>query len=396
MINYLTKIIKFNTVNVIGITKKDSGDCYSVLTVRRKGSKITITNSQLFDSFETLKGEIDAKLPVIVVLDGKGVLNKQIVYGNEADMSWQKNVDYNTVYFTECKTDKASFISFCRKTNVIEIVQAFQKEQLQVLDIFVGSIITALLQSSLQKNTIQSGDLLLEFENEVLVQYTKAADSASYKEYKIGDDVVNSNQLPLYGALLQFFIKSDQIGKSQLDILDTEEVIYKKAFNYFGVAILIGFLSMLTVSFFLIRYYGTKTAELNLQSVYSSQAYKQIQELEKQKEKQLIILNESGLMSSKFLSYFGYELMKETPTIITLTELNVIPVVEKEIKADKKINFETKKILLKGESTNEPAIHNWIEKLREMKWIKKFEIISLKKDKKNISKFEIKITIANV
>lgn len=395
MITYLSKIIRFDSIHVIGIVRSDNAEVYNVLTITKSGSKISVINKKSFASFDNLKADVDSKLPIILVLDGKGVLNKQIVYNNEVDMDWQKNIDYNSIYFTSYKTDSANFISFCRKNTIEETVQQFQSKDFQVLDIYVGSMQSALLQSSINNNIIVSGDLILEFENGTLTNYSKKVESEN-KEYVIGNDTINNYQLPLYGALLQFFVKSDAVEKTQLDVLNTEEIVYKKAFNYFGIAILAGFLLALTISFFLIQHYGTKTAELNLQSVYSSQAYKQIQDLEKQKEKQLAILNESGLMSSKFLSFFGYELMKTTPNIILLNELNIIPVAEKEIKADKKINFETRQIILKGESTNESAIHNWIESLREMKWIKKFEIISLKKDKKNISKFEIKITIGDV
>ena len=67
-----------------------------------------------------------------------------------------------------------------------------------------------------------------------------------------------------------------------------------------------------------------------------------------------------------------------------------------EIKANKKITFESKTILIKGETFNESSINKWIDGLKEMNWINNFEIISLKKDKKNKSQFEVKITIKDV
>ena len=80
---------------------------------------------------------------------------------------------------------------------------------------------------------------------------------------------------------------------------------------------------------------------------------------------------------------------------MSLNEVNIIPA-GKEIKANKKIAFDSKTILVKGETFNESSINKWIDRLKEMNWIKNFEIISLKKNKKNKSQFEVKITIKDV
>ena len=44
----------------------------------------------------------------------------------------------------------------------------------------------------------------------------------------------------------------------------------------------------------------------------------------------------------------------------------------------------------------ESSFSNWLEGLKKTDWLQRFEIISLKKDKKNKSIFEIKITLKNV
>ena len=145
----------------------------------------------------------------------------------------------------------------------------------------------------------------------------------------------------------------------------------------------------------MIQYYGTKNSELNLQTVYSNQSYQLILDLEAQKEKKLSILKESGVLSSKFLSYYGYQIIKSIPSDISLNELNIIPLKE-EYKENKKAFFENRMIIIKGETFQEASFNNWLEGLKKMDWLERFEIISLKKDKKNKSIFEIKITLKDV
>ncbi|WP_300570371.1 hypothetical protein [Flavobacterium sp.] len=395
MITYLSKIIKLNNINVVGVIKKENDESFIVLTIKKNGSKIDIVSKRKFETFDDFKSKIDNKLPILLVVDGKGVLNKEIDFSNEADVNWQKNIDFNTIYYTSLKTESSSFISFCRKNSVDETITKFQKNSLQIIDIYIGSFLSALMYNSIQKETIVSGDLLLGFENNKLSSFEKQSEATKKEKYTIGKDVIYSYELPLYGALLHFFIKPKEVSKTKSETLNVEEIIYKKAFNFFGAAMLVGFLFSLLMSYVLIQYYGSKNAELNLQNVYSNQSYQKILDLEKQKEDKLNIARESGSLSNKFLSFYAYELTKGIPGNVSLNELNVFPA-SKEIKAEKKINFEFNTIRVKGETFNETSLNNWMEKARELSWIKNFEIISLKKDKKNKTLFEVKITIQNV
>ncbi|MES2813134.1 MAG: hypothetical protein V4670_11740 [Bacteroidota bacterium] len=395
MIGYLSKIIKINNINVVGVIKKDNDEIFHVLTIKKSGSKITILAKRTFKTFEELKSKIDLKLPILLVVDGKGVLNKKIDFNEEADINWQKNIDYNSIYFTSYKTEKSSFISFCRKNTVDEIINNFKKNSLQLIDIYIGSFLSALLYNSIEEKTISSSDLELEFEDGLLVDFVKGNDASVQKKYTIGSDVIYNYELPLYGSLLHFFIKPKNVEKTQSSSLNVEEVIYKKAFNFFGLFMLIGFLTSLLVSYLLIQYYGAKNNDLNLQNTYSNQSYQKIINLEKEKEEKINIINQSGTFSNKYLSFYGYAISKDVPKAISLVELNIFPS-GKEIKAEKKINFESNTIRVKGTTLNEDALNDWLIKVKQNNWIKNFEIVSLKKDKNNITLFEIKITIKNV
>lgn len=395
MITFLSKIIKLNNLHVIGIIRKDDEESYNVLTVKKKGNKIDIVSMASFDSFDKVARNIDLKIPVLLAIDGKGILNKEIDFNTESDVNWYKNIDFESICHTSIIGSGSNFMSFCRKNIVNEITEQFLKKGFQVADIYIGSFLAALLYDVVKKESLTSNDLLLEFDNKKLVQFTKQAEPVKKENYTIGKEVISNQFLPLYGIIVHFFIQQKEVSKTTNETLSTEEIIYKKAFNILGITMLIGFLSSLLLSYLLIQYYGSKNAELNLQNVYSNQSYQLILDLEKQKENKQQLLNESGFLSSKFLSFYSYEIIKGIPGDISLTDLNIIPV-SKEVKATQKISFEAKSIVIKGETFNETSFNNWMEKLKKMSWLKNFEIISFKKDKKNKSQFEIKITIKDV
>ncbi|MFB3389828.1 hypothetical protein [Flavobacterium sp. LAR06] len=395
MLATLSKFIKLNDINVVGVIKKEDYEIYNLLTVKKKANKISIISQQSFESFETLSKTADKKIPLLIVMEGKGVLNKEIDYENETDVNWQKNIDHNAIYYTDLKGFKSNFISFCRKSIVEETISNFKKNGFEVVDLYIGSFLAALLNAALQKEVLLSTDLRLEFQNDKLLSFSKQNEAVKIEDYKVGEETVSSIFLPLYGAIIHFFVKPKDVSKTINASLNSEELIYKKAFGVLGITMLAGFLTTLLVSYFLIQYYGTKNSELNLQTVYSNQSYQLILDLEAQKEKKLNILKESGVLSSKFLSYYGYEIIKSIPSNISLNGLNIIPLKE-EYKESKKAFFDSKIIIIKGETFQESSFNNWLENLKKMDWLQRFEIISLKKDKKNKSIFEIKITLKNV
>lgn len=391
----LSKFIRINNLNVVGVIKKGDYSIYNLLCIKKKSNKISIVSTQTFETFEELSKGTNRKIPILIVIEGKGVLNKEIDFENEADVNWQKNIDYTAIYFTDLKGLKSNFISFCRKNIVEETILKFQKNGFHVMDIYIGSFLSALLNNVLKKEMILSGDLRLDFENEKLLSFSKQNEASKSENYKIGNDTVSNTFLPLYGAIVHFFVKPKEVTKTINSTLNSEELIYKKAFTFLGITMLIGFLTTLLISYLMIQYYGTKNAELNLQTVYSNQSYQLILDLEAQKEKKLIILKESGVLSSKFLTYYGYQIIKTIPANISLNELNIIPLKE-EYKENKKAFFDNNTIIIKGETFQESSFNFWLEGLKKMDWLQRFEIISLKKDKKEKSVFEIKITLKNV
>ncbi|WDF66500.1 PilN domain-containing protein [Flavobacterium sp. KACC 22763] len=395
MIATLSKFIKINDLNVVGVIKKEGYEIYNLLTVKKKANKISIVSKQTFETFDALIKTTDKKLPILLVIEGKGVLNKEINFDNETDLNWQKNIDFNTIFYTDIKGANSNFISFCRKNIVEESITQFQKNGFQVIDIYIGSFLGALLNNVLKRDVLYSTDIKLEFENEIISGFSKQNETVANVNYQIGEETVSNVFLPLYGSVIHFFVKPKEVSKTINSNLNNEELIYKKAFNFLGVAMLAGFLLSLMISYFLIQYYGTKNSELNLQTVYSNQSYQLILDLEAQKEKKLNLLKESGVLSSKFFSFYSYEIMQTVPSAISLTELNIAPLKE-EYKENKKALFDSGTIIIKGETYQESSFNSWLENLKKMDWLQRFEIVSLKKDKKNKSVFEIKIILKNV
>lgn len=386
----LSRIVQLNRLHIIGVTRNDEDEAYRVLTIARKGNTMAVTGMTEFSQLEDLIKNTDQRIPVIIAIDGKGILNKQVDFNSETDLNWYKSIDFSTICHSSLQNGTVTFMSFCRKNIADTLLERFMRSGFQVADVYVGAFLSALLQPAIGTDSILSDHLSLEFDATGLIGFTRK-ETPQAVSYTIGKDNVTSRFLPLYGVALHFFAPQKTVSKTTSEKLNGEEILYRKVFNTFGIAMLAGFLIALLTSYLLIQYYGSKNAELNLQQVYAGESYQKIVELEQQKQQKQQILSDSGFLSSKFLTYFAYEILQTIPADIVLTQLNITPA-DKESKPGKKIGFESKTIVVKGETYNESAFNDWLTALKKTGWVRDFEIMKLEKDKKNKSQFEIKIT----
>jgi Tfp pilus assembly protein PilN len=385
----LSKIFSINEIQVVGVYQDTNIEKYTILSLKKDKNKLDILNSISVETKEDLISNIDIKKAVILVLDGKGILNKKIVFDNEDDLNWQKNIDYNSIYHTSYKTENDLFISFCRKNVLDEWVNFFQNNSIKILDFYLGNFVSSLVNDQFKEPILVSTNSELIFEENELIDYRKT-NKIEDNNYFIENINLNSFSIPLYAVGIHFFVKDERISKSEYQTRTSEEALYKKAFNTFGLIMLVGFFVLLLISYFGIQHYTSKNAELNIKNVYSNKAYQQIVNLERQKQDKETIIKDVGLLSNKFLSFYSYELFQSIPNQILLTEIDIYPI-EKEFKNNEKINITAGKIEVKGITVDENAFNQWLKDIKQFNWIKKFEIESLKKDKKNNTQFTIYI-----
>lgn len=360
---------------------------YQVMLIQKKKDELTLLfKKELSDINELIELSIKTDAPIVVVYDGKGVLNKRIDVKNDQDVAWRKNVDFESVYFTAYATESEEYISLCRKNIIDEVYEQIKK--LPVFEFYIGPFLGVLLKESISEDSYNSNEVQLEFEKDKLVRMTKKSIDDNI-EYSTGQESLSPFQLPVYGSVINAFIELKEINNSSLAHVDKTEFIYKKMFNLAGIIMLVVFFLALLASYLLSNYFISKNASLYQENLYSTKTLTTINQLEEEKQKKMKILGETGQMSKKFISYYSFELASSVPPQIKLNNLDVFTV--DEIKQDKKVAINSKKIMMSGSFKNEEIFQQWLTSIQKMKWIKTFEVLSIKKDKYNVQWFELKI-----
>jgi hypothetical protein len=391
MIKVLSKILKSNKIQVVGIYEDSDNLKIHVLTLKKEKNKLIILDKNYYESYESFEKRLNTSLPLILCYDGKKVLNKKVDLSSEIDLNWNKNLDLNAIYYTKYNTENNIFISISRKDIVDFWIEKMLSSKLHIVDFYLGPLTSLVLSSVINKETIISNKTELVIRNSELFDLSKV-ELFEDQLYNIGDSNLNNFEIAIYGAGLIYFTDNLDFEKSTIQNLNQEEIIYKKAFNYFGVFTLILFFTSLLLSYFLIQFYLTKNAELSVENLYSNKSYQEIISLESQMKEKEELINNSGFLSQHFLSFYSFEIINSLPNSISIDEFIINPL-SKDVRENKSIEFIPYQIILKGITKDEDEFNDWIKESRKKDWLKKIEIKSIKTDKKNNTMFELIITI---
>ena len=386
----LQRIIKINKIQIIGIVRGTEKDAYYFLQTKRKGSKIDFSSPEIANNIDDLFSKLNKAKPVILVIDGKAVITKKISEKLEVDIAWKRNLDLNSIYFTEIRQNDFTYLSICRRSTVDEYISLLKNNGLQLVDFYLGPLTAVFLYPVLNEEVVYANASVLEFKDDVLENITKG--SLTSKEYQVAGQGLLNFHIPLYGAAIDYHVNFRELSKAVPIGFNLEEIIYKKGFELFGKIMLVFYFVTLLVSYVATGYYSSENINLNQQSIYSGQTIKQISELQEKKAQKLLLLNQASYLSKQFLNFYTYELVRSIPSTIEINKLEIFPLIQ-EVRENKKIEMHADIINCKGITASETVFNQWLNILKKMKWIKKFEIVSLEKDKKNFQHFELKIAI---
>ncbi|MFP9119329.1 hypothetical protein ACLI08_16190 [Flavobacterium sp. RNTU_13] len=388
----LQRLFGIKRITVIGVYKDadQNSFLFTALTVEKKKEELTIVKRNSFTRIEDL-ALID-KDPVILVFDGKGVLNKKIDYKNEEDVAWKKNLDFNTIYYTAYNTDSTSFISFTRKPFADEILTVLKQNKTEIIDFYVGPLTAVVLKPFIDAPYLVSYKTRLEYDTTGLAGIEKVTQDSPADKYSIGNTVVSAAELPLYAAATNFYINNEGFEKSVLAEININEVLYKRAFNVLGVTMLVAMLLLLMVSYGTIQYLLSENAALKQENLYASHTVSEIQKLKSDMDKKMKILENTGRISKNFMSFYASCLGSSVTSGISFSEMQIAPV-NGEIKGEKKIDINAKVILVSGTCISDENLDEWLKVLKKIDWIRTVEILSITKNKEGRHEFELKIIL---
>ena len=397
MKRFLLNTISFKTIQVLSICHpSEANQKYELLKVVKKKNQLEIKSTSIGESFEQIKSLISENQPLIVLIKGKGVINKRLDPKADQDQLWLKTIDLSKMYYTKFKSNPFEFISISRKEVVDPFIKKIKSSRLPIVDLYVGEFSTGLLINQLSEQVLRLDCVELKIDSQKLLDFSVLDDKEDQLvEYKFGEESVNASILPLFGACLNYVVSDQSIEKTFFGDNEKNELFFKRLFNLVGGTVLVAFLLSLTVSYFMINHYGQEIGRLEYIKQTNANFSQKIEKLKKDNQVKREIIRSSGLMSNHFLSYYSYHLLNSIPKEIQLKTLSINPILKK-VKVNKVIEFDKNSVIIEGYFKDEVSFTNWLDIIRNFQWIDHFEIDRIEKDRQQNSFFTIKIYLSDV
>lgn len=366
-------------INVVSLKKTKS-----ILAVEKQKEGIA--------SFEELAQLIDTKLPIILVLNGKGIIHRKISFsGNDTPITLLNKVlpNANPNEFNIQQTVIGSsevFVSLIRSSIVNEVIEHLKKNKLTniagcLLGPFVINNLLPLVGANIISNEqLRISTFQLQIRKYQITDLTIAESQNNNEPILIGDNPVHPKLLVAFAAAISFFI-GNEAGIVKSEVIDNikEEFKQKLKFEFIGWSLLIATFVILSVNYFIFNHYWTKSNELGSALASNQSALFRYDKLKLEFEQKKLFLEQNGLLESSRTSFYADKLAETLPSSIQWTDVNIHPVKKKQAESEG-FFFENKIIKISGKCQKSTDLNDWMKELKLKSWISNVTLVNYTQD----------------
>jgi hypothetical protein len=326
-------------------------------------------NFTSFDSLEEILKKADKKIPFIIHVRGAGVLARSVENAPNYKERLLVSGREDEFYFNSYERSGSVLVSFARKNVIDEFLSPILAAKAFIWALYIGPSILPFKLENLQ--SIQS-DYVLSFpsSNQVTIsknelELSEKQVQASYLEAIINYTYQKNNNSDLF---------HQGINEEALKQTKSEYKDYKQ-FRIIGLSILSFFLVTLTINYFLVNYLNQVAADYEQEIAGYQENFAIIDRTKQEKQRKLILFQNSGMQSGNLLSYYADEIGVTVPKDIQFTEMELFPLVQ-QLKPKHKVETDNSKIIIHGITINSKVLDDWMEDLEKKEWIQSVEVIN--------------------
>jgi Tfp pilus assembly protein PilN len=353
---------------------------FSLIIIRRRKKQLFIEHRQeQFLSVDELKERIPSNVPVLLHVDGWGVLIKKSSLG--ADGQTEALYDSSEFEIRHFFTDESSkgHLSIIRQEVIEEVVERVKTLGAGLLGIDVGPFAGIQLLLALNKEgNFLLGNRTVVIKDKNIVEIKGSNDSID-SVLAIGDDNISSQLFPAYAMVALFFANSfDGLKRSSQPL---KEFLYKKL-TFYVTAFSLGALFIgLILNYLLFTHYQERLISVTSEFEVNQTLYKKLEQKEKELEQKEKLIESSGLSGRTFFAYYADRLALSMPKRILLEKLEFQPL-EKRLQKGREAIFTEKMIEVTGLTPQSLLINDWMHSIKKEPWVKSVDMVYYNQEEK--------------
>ncbi len=384
----------------VEVAFSDSGTVFYYTHLKNKSNKLDLVYTSSSEKIEFPKSIEKNKIPIMVIVNGKGVVLKKIALSENNEQSFEELIRTNlptintSDFFVQLFKTSATtaYIALCRKEQVSVILQEIKNKKIEIANVLIGATaITGLKPLWSDFNSIPTTFHAVELTNSEVDTISSSNEISKVKIEGINFDSVHT----LGFAAGLSYITQNKIAKTNSEeLVEIENThIEKNKFRTLMVAcVAIAFVIAIANVVCYTNYFDKNNKLETELSVYQGK-YEQINKLLSDYQQKKGLIEGAGILNKNKLSEYADRIGRTIPVEVALTELYFNPKNEDVESEDSLVTFYNKQLILKGNCNKSMIINDWVNVLKMQKFVKD---ISLEKFSYNnegiLPNFEIKIT----
>ena len=344
------------------------GEC---ILANKKGAVVFIGK-------EELEAEKMAKLPIVLTIEGKGVLHKSVMQQLEKGSvsAVYPSIKVEEFYVQELLGEKHSHVAIIRNSLLEHVLAELNIKESSLLNVFLGAyVVNELITLNDFPTSIVSAGKKYTFEQEVgeLHAISTEQESFSTNNSILGYSVKSKKSLAFLGGLYYLFYGFGAPAGGANFLLQNENFKAQKQFKIVGISALVFFLSLLLLIYGALSVLNGEINELTNKNIQKASQLDQLNELEAQLKEKKEFIAALGLQQKENHAYLLDQIGQTVPSSIQLNTLLLNPNV-KAVKQGKEIEYNHGVVSITGLSKKSLVLNNWKKELGALKWVEKVSL----------------------
>ena len=379
----------------VDMLSEDSLSCKLVILEKKKGSLHIVQKAET--SLDKLSEEISTKIPLCVIIDGKGVLLRESKQENLSDeqliLQAFPNVTVSDYYVQHIESAQQTiFACFARKTAIDVIFQKLKAQSFTILNASLGALSLANIATLKENGKVIAYPYNINIKEGTLHQITKSKETNTNFTV-IGEESIPCTHVLPFAAAFGYFTHSS-LSNINSEIIEhgLTDYSYLKIMKKGGFMFLIMLFVMLLVNFLFFSYQNDKQKQLTGELSQYQQTIQQLAAYKEEIAEKEKITQNGAWGSNSYFSYYADRIAASKPDGIVLQKMQLFPVTLKNKKFDLNgIRKDT--ICIAGVTRNSMLLNDWTKALQAQKFVQHVGITNYTQQESNSGSFTLEIAL---
>jgi Tfp pilus assembly protein PilN len=385
---------------VIEVAITDHATNYYYTHCKKTKNKIDIVSgNQSINEWQIPEKLIKSKVPIILILNGKGVILKKVPAKGDEELNLHiannlpgiSETDFYVQYFHQSETE--GFYAFARKQFVQDFIGDLNRLGVNLASVILGAAsVKGMSAFWTNLNLISTALYKIEITNNSIDSILPHSGHET-EEIKVGGLTINQNHVLGFANAIQYFLQNNAPESPNKTLQKiTSSHFEKNKFQFLLLAVVGICFFMAVLNLIVFTSLNKSNNEVDKELVVYQGKYEKINKLLADYQSKKDLIEEAGILGESRLSEFADKLAVTMPNEVQLTNLYFNPKNTKEDNKDSLVTFFAKEIIIKGNCNQSLVINEWVNILKLQKFIKEVNLEKFNYNKDNfLPNFEIKL-----